>query len=114
MYKTCTWCGGIHPFSSNRCQKNSGFIPNPRKDVGHKFRQTKEYRKLAKAFKKDSKYLCAVCLNEGTVNSKNVEVHHIEAIKHKPELAYDYDNLVCLCSLHHKFEKCKSDVLNKQ
>jgi len=105
MYKTCTVCGSIHLFNSNRCQKNkykTGFDGNPRKDLGHKLRQNFRLVKLVKLFKEDNKNLCALCLLDGVVRSKQIEVHHIEPLKNRPDLAYDYDNLICLCSLHHK------------
>ena len=105
MYKTCTVCGGIHLFESNRCRKNAynTGLDYSRKDTGYAFRQKGKYHNLAKIVREDSKNLCAVCLDEGIYNSRRVEVHHIEPIKNRPDLAYDYDNLVCLCKWHHEY-----------
>lgn len=104
MYKTCTVCGGIHLFESNRCRKNTdklGFGSNPRTDVGHRLRHNFKMTKLAELFREDSKNLCALCLLDGVVSNSRVEMHHIEPIKERPDLAYDCDNLICLCTWHH-------------
>ena len=49
--------------------------------------------------------LCEICMAEsedGIVNVNTAdEVHHIIPILQKPELAYDYKNLMSLCSYHH-------------
>lgn len=105
MFKSCSVCGGIHLFGAGKCRKNRykiGYDGKPRRDIGHRLRQNSRLDKLAKTFKEDNKYLCALCLLNGVVSSKQIEVHHIEPIKNRPDLAYDYDNLICLCSAHHK------------
>lgn len=105
MFKSCSICGGIHLFGSGRCQKNRykiGYDGKPRHDTGHRLRQNSRLNKLVKTFKEDNKNLCALCLLDGVVSSKQIEVHHIEPLKNRPDLAYDYDNLICLCSAHHK------------
>lgn len=106
VYKACPWCGGIHPFTAGKCERSRykiGYDGKARKDAGHKIRQKAACDKLVKLFKEDSHNLCAVCLKEGIYNSRRVEVHHIEKISERPDLAYDYDNLICLCSQHHHF-----------
>lgn len=43
--------------------------------------------------------LCQRCLIKyGILNSEDLEVHHIKSRKNYPELTFDDDNLLCLCS----------------
>lgn len=50
-----------------------------------------------------SKYLCAVCLDQGIARADDdIEVHHITKLKDDPSGLLRDDNLVCLCTYHHK------------
>lgn len=51
--------------------------------------------------KEDSNGLCAVCLDDNVYKTKDPLVHHIIKIRSKPDMAYDEDNLICLCRFHH-------------
>lgn len=105
MFKSCRWCGGIHPFATDRCRKNRyriGFDGKPRTDEGYKYRNNSKFMKLSSFLKEERHNLCAACLVDGVINSQRIEVHHIEKISEKPELAYDISNLICLCSQHHR------------
>ena len=86
MFKSCSICGGLHLFGAGKCQKNRykiGYDGKPRRDIGHRLRQNSRLEKLAKKFKEDNKYLCALCLLDGVVSPTQVEVHHIEPIKNR-------------------------------
>lgn len=103
VFKTCTNCGMIHPFNKKRCEKGRYHKLGPvrKRDTAFNARSTSRFANLSRLFKEDCKNLCAICIKEGVVNSSRIEVHHIEKIKDRPDLAYDYDNLICLCSVHH-------------
>jgi 5-methylcytosine-specific restriction endonuclease McrA len=45
--------------------------------------------------------MCRLCLENGYINHNSLEVHHIIKIEDNEELAYELDNLICLCSTHH-------------
>ena len=50
-----------------------------------------------------SKYLCAVCLDKGEARADDdTEVHHIRKLRDYPEGLLEDDNLICLCTYHHK------------
>lgn len=98
MFKSCSRCGKIHSFNA-KCKV--GCKSTRDNSLEAKIRNKRSYIKASKYVKENSNYLCAVCLKNGVFNSENIETHHIEKIKEKPELAYDIDNLICLCKMHH-------------
>lgn len=50
-----------------------------------------------------SKYLCAVCLDQGKARADDdIEVHHIRKLRDYPDGLLEDDNLICLCVFHHK------------
>lgn len=95
QYKSCSKCGGIHP-ASNPC-----YIPKAATSE-MKLRNTYRWRKKREQVKKDSKYLCAVCKEEGRFTYENIEVHHITKLKDRADLLLDEYNLIPLCVTHHK------------
>lgn len=98
MFKSCSRCGKIHEFNT-KCQVGRESTTDNSQEA--KIRNKRSYVKASKYVKENSNYLCAVCLKNGVFNSENIETHHIEKIKEKPDLAYDIDNLICLCKMHH-------------
>ena len=52
--------------------------------------------------KKASKWLCAVCFEEGVYNYNSLEVHHITKLKDNLDGLLDDYNLICLCKHHHE------------
>lgn len=99
MFKSCSKCGKIHSFNA-KCKVGCESTRDNSQEA--KIRNKRSYTKASKYVKENSNYLCAVCLKNGVLNSDNIETHHIEKIKEKPELAYDIDNLICLCKMHHQ------------
>ena len=57
--------------------------------------------KRVRAIKIINNPLCEDCLLEGKTIQVQ-EVHHIIPIEVRPDLAFDYDNLMSLCVEHHK------------
>lgn len=77
-----------------------------------KFYKSSDWRKLRLiAIERDS-HECQMCKHEGKVGEVN-NVHHIEEVKHRPDLALDINNLVCLCYYHHNVTHEKGLKLNK-
>ena len=52
--------------------------------------------------KKRDKYLWQVCLKDNVYNYDDLQVHHIIPIDKNYDLKLDENNLITLCSYHHK------------
>ena len=101
---TCKYCGIVergHVCPHKKSREKSGDRQSD------KFRKTKAWTNKSIEIRQRDKYLCQVCLRNlyNTLNSlsyKTVEVHHIEPIANNYNKRLDNDNLISLCSYHHK------------
>lgn len=104
MLKTCKMCGVVsegHICPYRKARKKTG---NRQSD---KFRNTAIWQKKRNEIKVRDRYLCQVCLRNlyntlSLLNHKTVEVHHITPIEQDYNRRLDNDNLISLCSYHHK------------
>ena len=96
-FKSCSRCGKVVPYN-HKCNKGKVYKQN---DID-KLRSTTRWTNKSKEVREASNYLCAVCLDEGIYNYKDVEVHHIEKLQQRPDLLLENDNLIALCRFHHK------------
>lgn len=103
MLKLCSQCGQLHDFNSGPCQAG-----RTKKDTeAVRFRNTSRWQRKRKEIRERDKRLCQVCLI-GAYNTQrmytyeNIEVNHIVPIKEDINKALDNDNLISLCSPHHK------------
>ena len=104
MYKTCKMCGIVpedHVCKYKRSRKKSGDRDSDR------FRKTKQWTNKSLEIRQRDKFLCQVCLRNlyntmDFLNFKTVEVHHITSINEDYNRRLDNDNLISLCSYHHK------------
>ena len=104
MYKTCKMCGVVsvdHICPHRRSRQKSGDRQSD------KFRNTKVWQKKRDEIKCRDRYLCQVCLKDlyntlSFLNYKNIEVHHIVPLEEDYSKRLDVDNLISLCSMHHK------------
>ena len=94
--KACSVCGKIHD-SSIKCTRRDARV-----DREHKLRQTNKWHKKSLEIRERSQWLCAVCRAQGLFNYESLEVHHIEKLRDNPDGLLDDDNLICLCTAHHK------------
>ena len=95
--KACSVCGKIHDANIKCWRKDA------RTDIKeHQLRQTSKWHSKSLEIRDRSHWLCAVCLDNGIINHESLEVHHIRKLKDNPELLLDDDNLICLCTTHHK------------
>ena len=99
MWKACSRCGKIHD-TKYKC--NKGKVYKDYKTKEDRLRSTRKWTNKSKQIREDSMWLCAVCKDEGRYNYNNLEVHHIEKLRHDINKLLDNDNLICLCSMHHK------------
>ena len=66
-------------------------------------RRRTSWTNKSKEIRERSKYLCAVCLDQGIARADDdTEVHHITKLRDDPSGLLDDDNLICLCTYHHK------------
>ncbi len=102
MYKSCSKCGKIHS-KNYKCDCNkidwSKYNSN---NEEYKLRNTYAWHKKSEEIKKDSRYLCSVCEDEGIYNYNQLETHHIIKIREDKTRLLDNYNLICLCLVHHK------------
>lgn len=108
--KACSICGKIHD-ANIRCKRAV------RADAqAHSLRQTNKWHSKSLDIRERSHWLCAVCLDEGIINHESLEVHHIEKLRDNPSGLLDDENLICLCSEHHKLadeNQIDADYLRK-
>ena len=108
--KACSICGKIHD-ANIRCKRAV------RADAqAHSLRQTNKWHSKSLDIRERSHWLCAVCLDEGIINHESLEVHHIEKLRDNPSGLLDDENLICLCTTHHKLadeNQIDADYLRK-
>ena len=97
MFKSCSKCGKIHN-SNFKCVSKR--IYNSTDES--KLRSQHVWTEKSRQIRARANYLCEVCRDQGLVTYDNLEVHHIIKIKDDKEKFLDDDNLICLCSEHHK------------
>ena len=71
-------------------------------DKEHQLRQTNKWHSKSLEIRERSHWLCAVCFDQGIINHESLEVHHIRKLRDNPDGLLDDENLVCLCTTHHK------------
>ena len=109
MYKACANCGKIHTFENPRCRLGKRYHHDC--SSVSKLRKSSKYQKIMNLVREDSNGLCSVCFDEGKFTFDDLEVHHIEKLKVRPDLARDFDNLICLCRFHHQL--AEANILSK-
>lgn len=96
MLRSCAVCGGIHE-EDKMCKRTY------KKDSrAYYFRNSNKWILKREQIKKRDKYLCQVCLKDGIYTYNNLQVHHIIPINNDYSKRLDSDNLITLCTLHHK------------
>lgn len=103
-YVTCKYCGVVlrgHICPHRKSRQKNG---DRRSD---RFRKTKAWTNKSIEIRQRDRYLCQVCLRNlyntlSFLNYKTVEVHHITPIEEDYDRRLDNDNLISLCSYHHK------------
>jgi 5-methylcytosine-specific restriction endonuclease McrA len=66
-------------------------------------RRRTSWTNKSREIRERSKYLCAVCIDKGNARADDdIEVHHIRKLRDYPDGLLEDDNLICLCTYHHK------------
>lgn len=103
MFKLCSQCGQLHDFNAGPCQ--AGRYKKRTKAV--QFRNTSRWQRKRKQIRERDRNLCQICLLDAyethrMYTYKNIEVNHIIPISEDIDKALDDNNLISLCSHHHK------------
>lgn len=94
---SCSRCGKLHP-RGQKCNIGRIYTKTDESRLRSKYAWTKK----AKQIKDDVNGLCEVCKAQGVYTYDNLEVHHIIKLRDNPNGLLDDDNLICLCTYHHK------------
>ena len=97
MYKACSKCGRIHG-ANFICNKGKIYAGGDERKLRSKY----AWHLKSLQIREESQFLCAVCRDQGVYTYDDIEVHHIEKLKDHPEKLLDDENLICLCTEHHK------------
>ena len=100
MFKVCARCGKLH---------NMNFVCEAGKQsrrynggTERVLRSSYKWTEKSKEIRERANYLCEVCRAEGVLTYDGLEVHHIIKVKDDNDLLLDNNNLICLCTAHHK------------
>ena len=96
MWKACSRCGKIHA-AGHKCYEGITYGGGEERKLRNKY----AWAKKSKQMRSDALF-CEVCKDEGVYTYNNLEVHHIEKLRNAPEKLLDDDNLIVLCTYHHK------------
>lgn len=96
---SCSYCGKLHK-RGTKCNSKPKVKRNKDYD---KIYNSYRWQQLRDSVKKESMYFCQVCCRlEGiVVPNYSDEVHHVVPITEDISRAYDKDNLLPLCAMHH-------------
>ncbi|MDO4963001.1 MAG: HNH endonuclease [bacterium] len=103
MLRTCSVCGGIHE-EDKMCKR----LYNKKIDTkAVSFRNSYDWRIKRTQIRVRDMFLCQVCLKEKhdtnfKYNHNHVQIHHIIPIEEDFSKRLDDNNLICLCSYHHR------------
>lgn len=99
-YRSCPRCGMIHPYDQP-CPRKGPTYRYERTDTD-RLRFTSRWKRKSLQVREDAHWMCEVCLDQGKVTTKGLEVHHIDKLRDDPDGLIEDDNLVCLCMMHHR------------
>lgn len=99
MLKACSRCGKIHGYGE--CK-----VPAPRyqkkaTDIT-KFRSSRTWERKRNEILSRDLYLCRLCLHNGHISNKQLEVHHIVSLQANFDLRTEDTNLITLCRTCHE------------
>lgn len=98
MYKCCSRCGKIHTKNYTCHDGKRIYVGGSERQLRSTWRWTEKSRDI----RERAHYLCEVCKAEGRLTYDDIEVHHIVKVKDNEELLLDDNNLICLCTAHHR------------
>lgn len=110
LLKTCSRCGKLHPLGA-KCYANSRNYYKKTNPEIRKFRSSNAWTKKTEEIKDRDHYLCLVCLSKNILTYKDLSIHHIVPLSEDFSKRLDNDNLITLCSVHHK--ECEEGKISR-
>lgn len=99
MLKACSRCGKVHDYLYTcTVGKERKFAKTPES----RLRSRASWQRKRETVKEAAYNLCEVCRDQGVYNFNSLEIHHIIKLKQDPNGLLNDNNLICLCSYHHK------------
>lgn len=107
MLKACTYCGRIHDGRMDCKAKQEVSQRYPKDTLASKTRSLSHWQKTRAYIRKRDNNVCQCCLRNyaGTIRpyeNEDLSVHHITKIEDDASKAFDEDNLITLCRIHHE------------
>ena len=97
MLISCSKCGRVHNINY-KCKAE-----REPQTMEQSLRKRNKWTQKSIEIRKRSLNICAVCRDQKVIRfDDNVEVHHIIKLRDDPNGLLDDDNLICLCTEHHK------------
>ena len=100
MLRSCSKCGRIHDSKIACPEGQAKRIYNQTKE--RQLRRLNKWKRKSVEIREQAHNLCEVCADNGVYVYDGIEVHHIVKIRNDETLLLEDDNLICLCSEHHK------------
>ena len=105
-YKSCAYCGRMHPVGYECDKKPKRRDKRVDTDAVH-IRNSSRWQRTREYIKQRDKNLCQLCLRgyPGTrrrVEYEHLSVHHIVSLEDDKTKAFDHNNLITLCDIHHE------------
>ncbi|BED91697.1 MAG: hypothetical protein Pg6B_04490 [Candidatus Azobacteroides pseudotrichonymphae] len=113
MEKSCKYCYQSHK-EGYICKNKPSKVEN-KNTKASKFRNTLKWQKKREEIKTRDNYLCQICIRNlyntyRQYNYENLQVHHNVPINGNYELNLDSNNLLTVCTFHHKL--CESGEID--
>lgn len=104
--KACAYCGRIHP-ADYICEKRPKRREKRIDTQAVRIRNTSRWQNTRQHIRERDNNLCQLCLRNypGTrrqVEYQDLSVHHITSLEEDKSKAFDCENLITLCDIHHE------------
>lgn len=104
--RACAYCGRIHP-ADYICEKKPKRKEKKTDTEAVRIRNTSRWQYTRQHIKERDNNLCQLCLRnyQGTrrqIEYQDLSVHHIIALEDDKSKAFDCENLITLCDIHHE------------
>ncbi len=107
MLKACSYCGRIHDSRLICLPKQARLNRYPKDTEAAKTRSSSRWQKTRDYIRQRDHNVCQLCLLNcaGTIRpyeGEGLSVHHIIKLEEDSTKAFDEDNLITLCRVHHE------------
>jgi 5-methylcytosine-specific restriction endonuclease McrA len=104
--RACAYCGRIHP-ADFICEKKPKRKEKKTDTEAVRIRNTSRWQYTRQHIRERDNNLCQLCLRnyQGTrrqIEYQDLSVHHIIALEEDKSKAFDCENLITLCDIHHE------------